>query len=336
VTGRTDQPILAARNLHVRLPGRHGRGAARPVDGIDADLAPGEILAVVGESGCGKTTLARTLLGLVEPTTGEVRFDGAPLRYSTRALRAYRRHVQLVPQDPAASLNPRHTVYEAVAEGLRIHARRTLGPRTDERANVSDALSRAGLRPAEGFFPRHPHELSGGQCQRVAIAGALALDPRVLIADEPVSSLDAPVRGEILRLLLRLRHESGLAAVVFTHDLSLAWNIADRIAVMYLGRFVEVGPVEDVLDRPTHPYTQALLSALRPKAGQEPVLPPGEPADASDIPIGCRFHPRCPVVASGVAASVGVLEACRNTDLPVLPSGPAWSVACHYADLTRP
>ncbi|WP_086731208.1 ABC transporter ATP-binding protein, partial [Streptomyces carpinensis] len=224
-------PLLSVQDLHITFPGRHGAPPARAVDGVDLDIRPGEIVALVGESGCGKTTLARSLMGLVPPTTGRVTFAGAPLDYSSRALKAYRKRVQLVLQDPSGSLNPRHTVYDAVAEGLRIH-----GYDGDERAAVAEALSRAGLRPPERFFLRYPHELSGGQRQRVVIAGALVLQPELVVADEPVASLDASVRGEILALLLRLRDELGLSALVVTHDLGLAWNIADRVAVMYLGR----------------------------------------------------------------------------------------------------
>ena len=195
-----------------------------------------------------RTSLARTLLGLEKPTAGHVAYRGTPLRYTSKALQAYRREAQLVLQDPSGSLNPRHTVYEAVAEGLRIH-----GDITDEPERVADALSRAGLRPPERFYLRYPHELSGGERQRVVIAGALVLDPKVIVADEPVASLDASVRGEILALLLRLRDELGLAALVVTHDLGLAWNIADRVAVMYLGRIIETGPVEKILTAPEHP-----------------------------------------------------------------------------------
>src|SRR5690606_21890697 len=191
------------------------------------------------------------------PTSGSVRHDGEPLPTSTSALRAYRRRVQLVLQDPSSALNPRHTVYESVAEGPRIH-----GLDGDERERVVAALEAAELRRAEDFLPRLPHELSGGQRQRVVIAGALALEPDVLVADEPVASLDASVRGEILGLLLRLRARLGLAALVITHDLGLAWNIADRVAVMYRGELVEVGDVEQVLLRPQHDYTRSLLDAL--------------------------------------------------------------------------
>lgn len=259
------------------------------------------------------------------PTRGRVTFAGEPLGYGARSLKAYRKRVQLVLQDPSGSLNPRHTVYDAVAEGLRIH-----GYRGDERAAVAQALSRAGLRPPERFFLRYPHELSGGQRQRVVIAGALVLEPELIVADEPVASLDASVRGEILALLLSLRAELGLSALVVTHDLGLAWNIADRVAVMYLGRIVETGPVEDVLTDPQHPYTRALLSVL-PESGRTPVVLMGEPPDPSRIPDGCRFHARCQVLASGEAARAGVDERCRTDSPPVLTGGPATQVACHWA-----
>ncbi|AUH44770.1 peptide ABC transporter ATP-binding protein [Streptomyces sp. CMB-StM0423] len=317
-------PLLAADGLRVVFPGRHGAPPARAVDGVHLAIGPGEIVALVGESGCGKTTLARALLGLVRPTAGTVAFRGSPLAYGGRALKAYRRRVQLVLQDPSGSLNPRHTVYDAVAEGLRIH-----GHRGDERAAVASALARAGLRPPERFFLRYPHELSGGQRQRVVIAGALVLDPELIVADEPVASLDASVRGEILALLLRLRDQLGLSALVVTHDLGLAWNIADRVAVMYLGRIVEAGPVEEVLTAPRHPYTKALLSVL-PESGTAPVVLTGEPPDPARIPGGCRFHARCQQLASGEAASAGVADACRGTDLPVL-DGTRPGVACHLA-----
>ncbi|MGC5016831.1 ABC transporter ATP-binding protein [Streptosporangium sp. DT93] len=316
--------LLEARDLRVEFVSRGRR--ARAVDGVNLALAEGEIVALVGESGCGKTTLARTLLGLERPVSGSVRYGGTPLNYSSRALKAYRREVQLVLQDPTGALDPRHTVYEAVAEGPRIHRL----PGEEER--VASALSRAGLRPPERFFGRHPHELSGGQRQRVVIAGALALEPRVLVADEPVASLDASVRGEILALLLRLRAELGLSALVVTHDLGLAWNIADRVAVMYLGRIVESGPVEHVLTAPSHPYTRALLSVL-PDA-PSPVVLGGEPPDATRVPAGCRFHPRCPVLASGAAADAGVDGACTSLAPPVLPSSPGAHVACHHAEAT--
>ncbi|MGW0563813.1 ABC transporter ATP-binding protein [Streptomyces sp. NPDC003016] len=319
------EPLLSAAGLHVAFPGRRGAATARAVDGVDLDIRPGEIVALVGESGCGKTTLARSLLGLVPPTSGHVTFGGEPLDYASRSLKAYRKRVQLVLQDPSGSLNPRHTVYDAVAEGLRIH-----GYAGDEREAVAGALARAGLRPPERFFLRYPHELSGGQRQRVVIAGALVLDPELIVADEPVASLDASVRGEILALLLSLRDQLGLSALVVTHDLGLAWNIADRVAVMYLGRIVETGPAEKVLTDPQHPYTRALLSVL-PESGAEPVVLTGEPPDPSRVPGGCRFHVRCQVLASGEAERTGVAADCRTTLLPVLSGGEEAQVACHWA-----
>ena len=230
-------------------------------------------------------------------------------------------------QDPTAALNPRHSVYEAVAEGLRIH-----GIRDREEERVAEALSRAGLRPPERFFLRYPHELSGGQRQRVVIAGALVLEPDVIVADEPVSSLDASVRGEILALLLRLREELGLSLLVVTHDLGLAWNIADRVAVMYLGRVVEQGPTEELLSDPQHPYTKALLSVVPEIERVEPVLLTGEPPDITRIPTGCRFHPRCPAVNDGSAQAAGILTACRTEPLAILAADTAHAAACFLTD----
>jgi len=325
VTSGGEPPVLEAVGLRTTFRPRGGR-AARAVDGVDLALGRGEVLALVGESGCGKTTLARTLLALERPSGGEVRFDGVPLDRRGRGLKAYRRKVQLVLQDPTGSLNPRHTVYEAVAEGLRVHGLGSSGE--SEESQVAQALSRVGLRPPVRYFLRYPHELSGGQRQRVVIAGALVLSPQVLVADEPVSSLDASVRGEILALLLRLRDELGLSVLVVTHDLGLAWNIADRIAVMYLGRIVESGPTEEVLAAPEHPYTRALLSVVPETRRLEQVVLHGEPPDPTRVPEGCRFHPRCPALASGEAAAAGVDGDCRGTPLPVLPAGREHGAAC--------
>jgi peptide/nickel transport system ATP-binding protein len=249
-------PVLAAERLTVDFPLRGG-GTVRAVDGVSLELRPREIVALVGQSGSGKTTLARCLLGLQRPTAGDVRYDGRPLPRSGRGLREYRRHVQLVLQDPTGALDPRHSVHEAVAEGVRVH--RLPG---DERELVDAALEQAELRPPDRFRHALPGELSGGQRQRVVIAGALALQPRFLVADEPVASLDASVRGEILALLLRLRSDPGLGALVITHDLGLAWTIADRVVVLNQGRIVESGPTEQVLLAPEHEYTKLLLSAL--------------------------------------------------------------------------
>ncbi len=319
---------LSAHGVSVAYRTRDGR-VARALDSADLVLRPGEVVALVGESGSGKTTLARTLIGLERPNAGEVRLDDQPLSYRQVDLRRLRRHVQLVLQDPAGALNPRQSVYESVAEGIRLHdrvARDSEG--RSETQLVAAALAAAGLRPPEALFLRYPHELSGGQRQRVLIAGALALEPELLIADEPVSSLDASIRGEILALLLRLRRERGLGLLVVTHDLGLAWNIADRIAVMYLGRIVEQGPTEEVLQQPKHPYTCALLSVVPEMDRMEPVVLHGEIPDPTRIPAGCRFHPRCPALADGSAAAVA--DACLGTPLPVLPADPeGHHAACH-------
>jgi peptide/nickel transport system ATP-binding protein len=220
-------------------------------------------------------------------------------------------------------------VYESVAEGVRLHDVADTDPdgRTEAEL-VAAALSEAGLRPPERLFMRYPHELSGGQRQRVLIAGALALRPSLLIADEPVSSLDASIRGEILALLLQLRDRLGLGVLVVTHDLGLAWNVADRIAVMYLGRVVEQGATEDVLLAPRHPYTRALLSVVPEIERLEPVVLTGEIPDPTRVPSGCRFHPRCPALASGEAEAAGVAEVCRSLPLAVLDADGA-GCACH-------
>jgi peptide/nickel transport system ATP-binding protein len=314
------EPALAARGLEVRFPLDRGR-SARAVDGVTLSVLPGQVVALVGESGCGKSTLARALLGLQPASAGEVLVGGQPLPTSRAGLKAYRRRAQLILQDPMGSLNPRQTVYEAVAEGLRIHR---VG---DEERRVAEALARVGLRPPERFLARYPHELSGGQRQRVVIAGALVLEPEVLVADEPVSSLDASVRGEILALLLHLREELGLTLLVVTHDLGLAWNIADRIAVMYLGRIIEEGPTEEVLGDPRHPYTRALLSVVPEIARMAPVVLTGEPPDPASVPAGCRFHPRCPLLAAGLPDEVA--DRCRTEPLDVLPAQAGHAAACH-------
>ena len=328
-------PILEVRDLHVsfrsrkgltsRLAGRSG-SVARAVDGVSLTLGEGEILALAGESGCGKTTLARSLMGFVMPDAGEVLFRGEPLVRTGKGLQRYRRRVQMVYQDPSGALNPRQTVYESVAEAIRIH--RVEG---NEEALVSRALARAGLRPPRRFFLLYPHELSGGQRQRVVIAGALSLEPRVLVADEPVSNLDASVRGEILSLLLALRRDAGISMLVVTHDLGLAWTVADRVAVMYLGRIVEIGPTRSILMAPRHPYTRALLDAVPEAGGIGPRFLTGEPPDPARIPPGCRFHPRCPVVADGRAAAAGIEARCRGDDPALFDLGDGRSSACHYA-----
>jgi peptide/nickel transport system ATP-binding protein len=322
-----DVPALEVRDLSITYPARRGRGPARAVDGVDLQVGKGEIVALIGESGCGKSTLARAMVGLVRPTGGQVLYHGTPLGYSASALKKYRRHTQLVLQDPGGALNPRQNVFDAVAEGPRLHR---LTDRLTDRVHA--ALARAGLRPPEQFTARYPHELSGGQQQRVVIAGALALDPSVIVADEPVASLDASVRGEILKLILSLRDDLGLSALVVSHDLGLAWNIADRVAVMYLGRIVETGTVEEVLLHPRHPYTQALLSVLPESGAGRPTPLTGEPPDPTAIPAGCRFHPRCPRWAA-LNGGDRATARCDTHDLEILSGRPAAEslAACHLA-----
>jgi peptide/nickel transport system ATP-binding protein len=332
-----EAPVLEVRDLGVTFTGRVGLVAglggkkgndARAIDGVSFRLERGEVLALAGESGCGKTTTARAIMGLLRPQRGEIRFEGRPIG---RDLRTYRRRVQMVFQDPTGSLNPRQTIYEIIAEALRIH-RITRGPNGEsEEELVARALSRAGLRPPERFLLLYPHELSGGQRQRVVIAGALVLEPEVIVADEPVSNLDASVRGEILALLMKLRDEDRISVIVVTHDLGLAWTVADRVAVMYLGRIVEIGPAEEVLTRPLHPYTKALLDVVPEAEGIDRPILAGEPPDPTRIPPGCRFHPRCPELADGSAGAAGVAEACRERDLDLEELRQAHLAACHLA-----
>jgi oligopeptide/dipeptide ABC transporter ATP-binding protein len=336
------KPVVEVDHLHVNFKGRLGFIAglmgrksidARAVDDVSLTLHEGEVLALAGESGCGKTTTARAIMGLIPPESGEIRFNGKVLPRSANGLRPYRRQVQMVFQDPTAALNPRQTIYEIVAEGLRIHGVHQ-GPNGEtEDELVARALSRAGMRPPERFYLLYPHELSGGQRQRVVIAGALVLDPSVIVADEPVSNLDASVRGEILALLMKLREELHISILIVTHDLGLAWMVADRVAVMYLGRVVEIGPAEEVLQRPKHPYTKALLNVVPEAGGTERPVLKGEPPDPTRIPAGCRFHPRCPVVSSGRAETLGILSRCNEEDLMLAPASPDHEVACHLLPL---
>jgi oligopeptide/dipeptide ABC transporter ATP-binding protein len=287
-------PLFELRDVKVHF--RRGRGRpVRAVDGVDLVWHRGEVLGIVGESGCGKSTLGRALLGLQPITSGEILADGAPLARS--GLRALRRRVQMVFQDPYQSLNPRQKVSDLVTEPLGIHH---IGSRGSERRAMGvAALDAAGLRPPERFWNRFPHELSGGQRQRVVIASAMVLGPEGLVCDEPVSALDVSVRSQVLQVLVDLKRDRDLGLIFITHDVGLAWTLCDRIAVMYLGRIVEAGTAEQVLQDPQHPYTQSLLSVVPtpvPRDGQKRTILKGELPDASRVPDGCRFHPRCPRV----------------------------------------
>jgi oligopeptide/dipeptide ABC transporter ATP-binding protein len=267
------------------------------VDGVSFELGRGEVLALVGESGCGKSTLALTLMGLEKPTTGTIIFEGRDVTHlEGRELKQLRRRIQMVFQDPYESLSPVMTIGQIVAEPLVVHR---LAPDKAERAEiVCQALEDAGLKPAHDFINRRPHELSGGQRQRVVIAGALVLEPTVLLADEPVSMLDVSIRAEVLSLLAELRVRRGISILFITHDLATAAYFADRVAVMYLGRIVEIGPIREVLTAPAHPYTRALLSVIpvpNPRQRHERIILQGDPPNPIDLPAGCRFHPRCPI-----------------------------------------
>jgi oligopeptide/dipeptide ABC transporter ATP-binding protein len=269
------------------------------VDDISFALQKGEILALVGESGSGKTTTGLCTLGLVEPTDGRILLQGEDVIEvaHSRRRKELRRKAQLIFQDPYESLNPRQTVFRAVSEALGVH--RLATSRAEKIEMVTLALEDAGLKPASNYLDRYPHQLSGGQRQRVVIASALILNPVYLVADEPVSMLDVSIRAEILNLLIKLRDEHQITMIYITHDLASAAYIADRVAVMYLGSIVEIGPADVVLKDPRHPYTRSLMSVIpvpNPRRRRERMVLQGETPDPIDLPSGCRFHPRCPEV----------------------------------------
>jgi oligopeptide/dipeptide ABC transporter ATP-binding protein len=299
-------PLLDVHDLVVHYPVRHGLTAAirreprkrvSAVDGVSLSVKPGEMLALIGESGCGKTSTAQAILRMIHVTSGTIEVGGRDItRFTSKQLRPIRRTMQMVYQDPYESLDPRFRVRRAIEEPLIIHG--MIGSRAERERKIVEALERVELSPADLFIDRYPHELSGGQRQRVAIAASLVLDPKLLVADEPVSMLDVSVRAGILTLLDRLRRDGDMGIMMITHDLSTAAHFADRIAVMYLGRIVEEGPARDVVGRPLHPYTKALMSVVPkrdPRDRTEPQILQGETPNPIDIPSGCRFHPRCPV-----------------------------------------
>ena len=327
----TDPPVLEVRDLVTRYPIRRGvlgtlrrepQQAVHAVEGVSLSLGAGEMLALVGESGCGKTTVAQSIIRLVDPVSGTIELDGRDLTgLSQRALRPIRRSVQMIYQDPYESLDPRLRVRQAIEEPLVIH--HVGGDRSERRRLIEEALARVELTPPSMFLERFPHELSGGQRQRVAIAASLVLDPKVLVADEPVSMLDVSVRAGVLRLLDGLRRSGNLSVLMITHDLSTAAHFADRIAVMYLGRIVEEGPARQVVRDPQHPYTKALLSVVPkrdPRERSELQILTGEPPNPVEPPSGCRFHPRCPVA----------LDRCRTEDpaLRDVPGADEHRAAC--------
>jgi oligopeptide/dipeptide ABC transporter ATP-binding protein len=318
-------PLLEVRGLVKRFPVRRGlfgglSGEVHAVDGVSFDVRRGEVLGLVGESGCGKTTTGRCVLRLIEPTAGEIRFDGADItRLPRRRLRPLRRQMQIVFQDPFSSLNPRLSVGSMLSEPLAIHGI-ARGARARER--VAELLELVGLSPDHAR--RYPHEFSGGQRQRLGLARALAVEPRLIVADEPVSALDVSVRAQVLNLLLDLQRRLGLTYLFVAHDLAVVEHVSDRVAVMYLGRIVEVADAPALYAAPRHPYTVALLSAI-PVA--DPDRPRGRVVLQGDVPspvrppAGCHFHPRCPMAR----------ERCRRDDPALLEVAPGHSSACHFA-----
>ena len=328
--------VLEVSDLVVHFETRRGfrqHTTVRAVDGVSFDISQGEILALVGESGCGKSTIAMSVMRLLAPTSGQILVEGRNLAaLRGRELRRARRRVQMIFQDPFGSLDNRQTVYESVAEPLVVHG---LGREGERRRRVLAALDLAHLRPPERLASNYPHELSGGQRQRVAIASAMVLEPALVIADEPVSMLDVSARAGILRLMMDLRDRTGVSYLFITHELAVAWMVADRLAVLYLGRVVEIGTSPEVVANPAHPYTRALLevSSGDEELGEGAVLT-GETPSASHVPEGCRFHPRCPRYAER-----GQPEVCRTQDPVLRGTGRAATggrerlVACHFPDI---
>ena len=328
------EPLISVTDLRVEYRASRGSrdasgkgGPVRAVDGVTLDVHPGEVVALVGESGSGKTTVAHALMRLVEPAGGRIVHRGRDITALKGAeLRGLRKTFQLIFQDPYESLDPRQTVAEIVTEPLLIHG---VGATPGERSRiVAASLASVGLTPAEEFAGRFPHQLSGGQRQRVSIAAAMVLEPELVVADEPVSMLDVSVRAGILKLMLDLRAERGFAYLFITHDLSLAWVLADRIAVMYLGRLVEIGPADEVIRHPRHPYTRALVSVIpvpNPRLKREQVILAGETPSPGAAPSGCRFHPRCPL-----RRRLSDPEICERIDPGLEPVGDGHLAACHF------
>ncbi len=320
------QKLLEVKDLVKHFPVRGGvfsriRNYVRAVDGVSFDLEPSETLGLVGESGCGKSTTGRALLRLIEPTSGEVSFEGTDVCALDReSMRKLRREMQIIFQDPYASLNPRMTVGSIVGEPLTIHG---IAKGKEKEEKVASLLHRVGLRPEH--IRRYPHEFSGGQRQRIGIARALALNPKLIIADEPVSALDVSIQAQVINLLEDLQKEFGIAFVLIAHDLAVVQHVSDRIAVMYLGKIVEMSSADRVVMEPKHPYTEALLSAVPipdPTLRKKRMILTGDVPSPVNPPSGCRFHTRCPYKE----------ERCVAEEPPMREISPGHFAACHFSE----
>ncbi|MFE9258835.1 ABC transporter ATP-binding protein [Streptomyces sp. NPDC006879] len=333
-----NEPILEVRDLVKHYPLTQGVlfkkqvGAVKAVDGVSFDLYRGETLGIVGESGCGKSTVAKTLVNLERPTAGAIRYKGEDItRLSGRALKAVRRNIQMVFQDPYTSLNPRMTVGDIIGEPYEIHPE--VAPKGDRRRKVQELLDVVGLNPE--YINRYPHQFSGGQRQRIGIARGLALQPEVIVADEPVSALDVSVQAQVVNLLEKLQDEFDLSYIFIAHDLSIVRHISDRVGVMYLGKMAEIGTDAEIYEHPTHPYTQALLSAVpvpdpQARESRERIILTGDVPSPANPPSGCRFRTRCWKAQDKCAEEVPLLavpERYQGSDTPA-----AHDSACHFAE----
>ncbi|MGZ9160286.1 MAG: ABC transporter ATP-binding protein [Candidatus Limnocylindrales bacterium] len=322
-------PLVEVRDLVKHFPVRGGVlqrtvGQVQAVDGVSFDIRKGETLGLVGESGCGKTTVGRVLLRLIDPTSGSIRFDGVDLvALKGAALKPYRRRMQIIFQDPYASLDPRAPIGDSIGEGLRIHG---IGSSAERRAKVTKMMDMVGLQSYHAR--RYPHEFSGGQRQRIGIARALVLEPDLVVCDEPVSALDVSIQAQVLNLLKSLQRELGLTYLVIAHNMGVVEHISDRVAVMYLGRIAEMADRRDLFARQEHPYTHALMSAIPvpdPEIRRQRIILTGDVPSPVNPPSGCRFHPRCPL-----RAELGGPAICAADVPPLIDLGGRHQCACHF------